>query len=295
MIALVGEQPIPNLLPIRYDKPAQVVLACTESTTEVSRRLEKVLRGGPQVHLLLVSPFGIPATRTELENFIIHRGWNPSQMVFNLTGGTKAMAFAAYSLAEERHCRFLYLESEEVESRIYRYRFDQGGTALLEGEEIIPGVISLDDYLKVHLGRYYTRGFSPTEGGKFEEIIYGVLQPVVDEIAPGIQHGGALDIDLVLRCANQVGIAEVKTGRISRTSEGIKQLNTGGRREFLGIYTKKLLIVDTAWDPTLSGLKDLAEASEIKVIELPGYGQTKDLSDQDRERLVREVRETLGG
>jgi len=293
MFAFVGEQPIPNLLPIRYDQPSEVVLAYTESTREVSKRLEQVLHGSPQVHLSEVPPFEILVIRQTLEKLIIGRGWKASQIVFNLTGGTKAMALAGYGLAEELGSRFLYVQSEEVESRVYRYRFENG-LALFEHEETIPGVITLDNYLKVHLGIYYCKSFSQTEGGKFEEIIYQILQPVVDEILSGIQHGGALDIDLVLRRANQVGIAEVKTGRTGRTSEGIKQLNTAGRREFLGIYAKKLLIVDMAWDHTLSGLKDLAEASEIKVIELPSYDKkTGKLSNQDEERLVREVRETF--
>jgi hypothetical protein len=243
MIALVGEQPIPNLLPIRYDKPAQVVLAYTESTREVSSRLEKVLRGGPQVHLLEVSPFEITATRKQLEEFIVRRGWKPYQVVFNLTGGTKAMAFAAYSLAAVWSSRFLYLQSEDVESRIYRYNF-RNGVPALESDETMPGVIAIDDYLKLHLGAYQTKGhFDPGAGGRFEEVIYNALKGAVDEIVQGVLYGGGPDIDLVVRCANQVGIVEAKTGGEARNAKGINQLNTVGRREFLGTYTKKLLIL----------------------------------------------------
>jgi hypothetical protein len=63
----------------------------------------------------------------------------------------------------------------------------------------------------------------------------------------------------------------------------------------LGTYTKKLLILGIVWDHTLSNLREMAQVSDIRVLELPSYGQSGDLSDLDRERLVREVRETLGG
>jgi hypothetical protein len=291
MICLVGEQPMPNLLPIRYYSPEQVLLVYTEGTEEVKKRLETVLRRGPEVYTLEVSPFDILDIRRTLDQFITGRGWHLSQIVFNLTGGTKAMAFAAYSLAQAWRSRFIYLESEEAESRVYRYSFNQDGIALLDRDEVIPGVISLDDYLKAHLGMYLVRSFSRTEGGKFEKAVYQVLEPVVDEIKPGIQHLGQIDIDLAFCYGNQVGIAEVKTGGAARSSEGIKQLNAAS--EFLDIYIKKLLIVDTMWDITLDPLRGWAEASEIKVIELPSYGQTGSLSDQDCERLRREVAEAL--
>jgi len=294
MICLVGEQPLPNLLPVRYEEPEHVVLAYTQSTREVSDRLEKVLRGEALVYPLEVLPFNIPAIRSALEEFIAGRGWKSAQLVFNLTGGTKAMAFAAYSLAEEWRSRFIYLESEESTSQLYRYRFDWDGTALSDGESIVPDVVGLDDYFKAHLGSYWQRPFPSGRGGEFERVVCQVLEQAVDELTHGIQAGGALDIDIALRCGNQVGIAEVKTGAAARRKTGLDQLNTAARREYLGIYTRKFLIVDTAWNHTLSNLRDLADVSEIKVIELSSYGQTGSLLDQDRERLVREVAETLG-
>jgi len=291
MISLVGEQPIPNLLPIRHDSPSQVVLAYTERVQNVSKRLEGLLRKSLQVYPLQVAPYEIQATKNTLEQFIMHQGWKPSQLVFNLTGGTKAMAFAAYRLAEEWRCPFIYVVSEETESRLYRYRFDEQGMALLEQEEVIPGVISLDDYLKVHLGIYNIIGFGPPPGGKFEEAVCKVLQPEVDEVIAGIRHGGVLEIDTVLRCANQVGVAQVKEGPISGAA--INHLNTAGRHDLLGTYIKKFLISGTVADHTKSPLREVAQVSEIKVIELPSYKQTGTLSYQDQQRLVREVAEAL--
>lgn len=295
MISLIGEQPLPNLLPIRYEQPKEVVLAYTKETEDVSKRLQKVLERHTLIHLLEVRPFNIEATGHLLRDFIIGRGWKPEQLVFNLTGGTKAMSIAAFKLAEIGRSQFLYLQSEGNKNLLYRYRFDQNGEIAPDGEDDIPGVISLDDYLRIHLGKYSLSPFPNNDGGRFEKIIFEALKKRVDEILHGVNYVGGFEIDIVLRCVNQVGIAEVKLDKKALDSHGIKQLNLAGRREFLGIYTKKLLIQNEIWGATYNGLKDLAKQSEITVIELPSYKKDGDLSSDDRQRLVKEVSAILGG
>lgn len=296
MVCLVGEQPLANLLPVRFDEPKQVVLAYTEKTQEVSTRLEKVLRAKASVCPVRVPPFDIPKIRSTLEDLIMGRDWKSAQIVFNLTGGTKAMGFAAYGLAAMWRTRFVYLEGEEPTGRLYRYHFSPDGVVSSDGKENIPCVISLDDYLKAHLSRYWHRDFSGDEGGEFEKCVYQALAEVLgaEAVDHGIQAGGALDIDVAFCYHNQLGIAEVKTGGKARSKNGLSQLNTAGRREYLGTYIRKFLIVDVAWDHTLSNLTDLAAVSGIRVIQLPSYGETGSLSDQDRNRLVREVSEAFG-
>lgn len=300
MISLIGEQPLPNLLPIRRDEPKDVVLAYTEGTrgTEnVKIRLEKLLRKSTRVHPLQVRPFDIRSTEALLRDFITNRGWKPEELVFNLTGGTKAMAIAAYELAETWHSRFLYLQSEATQNVLYRYCFDANGKAELEVEDVIPGVINLDDYLRIHLEQFTIEGFAKTEGGKFEEVIAKALERNVDEIVPGVkQYGGKVDVDLVLRCGNQVGLAEVKTGTQCNKADGMRHLNSAGQRQFLGTYAKKLLIQNMSWDPRqASDYRDLTKASDIKLIVLPSYQLDGDLSTDDRDRLIREVTTLLRG
>ena len=293
MICLVGEQPLPNLLPARYYEPEHVVLAYTQTTREVSARLERVLSRDMLVYPQEVPSYDIPATRHILEEYITGRGWKPAQVVFNLTGATKAMAFAAYSLASAWQSSFVYMEGEDAASKLYRYRFDLNGTVSLDGTpDYIPSVIELEDYFEAHLDSHWLGDFPTGEGGEFERVVYQTLKPAVDEIVHSVVIGGALEIDLAVRCGNQVGIAEVKKGKLVK--KAIDQLNTAGRREFLGIYTKKLLIVGKVPEDPLVSLKELAGGAEIEVIELPSYDTTGNLSGQDRERLVREVSETLG-
>jgi hypothetical protein len=284
MIALVGEQPIPNLLPVRHDKPNRVILVHTQRTRLVSQRLTSLL--GDAVVTLEVTPYDIMAIQQALKQFISERGWMATEVNFNLTGGTKPMAFAAYRLAEELSSSFMYLQSEGGKSLIYRYEFSEWRARLVREEEI-PSVLTIDDYLRAHLGDYEEGPLKQ----RFEKMVYDTLCPVLDEIKTSVKHGGALEVDLVLRCGNQVGVSEVKSGRKAQSRKGIDQLNTAAEQRYLGTYTRKFLIVDRLLG---SNNRALAEGHRIMVIELCSAA-TGSLSDEDRGRLITTIRKELGG
>ena len=88
---------------------------------------------------------------------------------------------------------------------------------------------------------------------------------IFDETACSICLSTSLEVDLVFRIDNQIGIAEVKTGRKALSKEGIDQLNTAAGREYLGTYTKKFLIIDREYE---QNNKILAKERNIHVIEL---------------------------
>ena len=147
MVALIGEQPVPNLLPIRHDQPSDVLLVWTTRTKQVAERLANLLKRDAAVFECEVDPYDITAIYQELHQKITTLGWPPAELVFNLTGGTKTMAFAAYQLALDKvGCQFLYLESEGGKSRLRQYGFENS-LATLERDEIIPAAIKLADYL----------------------------------------------------------------------------------------------------------------------------------------------------
>lgn len=290
MIALIGEQPIPNLLPIRHDRPSEVLLVWTSRTKQVGERFAKNLKQEVAVFCCEVEPYDISAIYQQLNGRINELGWLPADLVFNLTGGTKTMAFAAYQLAlDKMGCQFLYLESEGGKSRLRQYEFDNR-LAILKRDEIIPGVITIDDYLGAYLDAYaYHEVANP-----FESILFEALKEAVDEIVVAVKNpSGTLDVDLVVRIGNQVGIIEAKTGAKGRKKDGINQLNTAGGREYLGTYTKKFLIVDSSWE-RFTNLSDLANARNIVVIELPSHGEAKQLSEADRQRLIQIIKTNLG-
>ena len=83
------------------------------------------------------------------------RGWRGESLLFNLTGGTKPMAFAAYRLAEELGCDFVYLQSQGGRSLLYRYGYTPGSgyRPLLRADDPdleIGDVVTIDDYFSAH-------------------------------------------------------------------------------------------------------------------------------------------------
>ena len=292
-ISLIGEQPIPNLLPLRHQPPDVAVLVHTDRTESVAQRLEKLLAPKVTVHLLLTDPYEVGKIREDLKKFLAEKGWKREELEFNLTGGTKTMVLAAYELAREYGAPFLYLHSERKRSVLYRYKFE-AGEPRYEGEETLPGVITIDDYLRAHINAYEVTG----PRNPLEEEIGNALKGAVDEVKVGVTlsgASGALEVDLVVRKENQVGVIGAKTGGKARTKAGLDQLNAVCAREFLGTYTRKILVVDQQWDHTLTNLRDLAEAWSIKVIELPSFSQSGSLSDADKDRLRSEVITVLTG
>lgn len=295
MVSLIGEQPIPNLLPIRYQTPAEVVLVCTDRTEKAAGRLGELLPDGCAAIYCHVSAYDVQEITSALQCLIKEHDWGTADMVFNLTGGTKAMALAAYSVAVSHRVPFLYLQSEGKKTRLYRYEFGSGDVPRLSADELLSGLITIDDYVRAYAGSYRVTGFSVKEGGAFEQAVHEALAPpVVDEIIAGVKLAEALEIDLVVRCDNQVGIIEAKTGGQARKKGGIDQLNTAGGREYFGIYTCKMLVLDQAWGKDKSNLRSLAQARRIEVIELPSYSVSGQLSPGDTAQLRRVVCSQLG-
>lgn len=298
MIALIGEQPIPNLLPIRHLKPIEVLLVRTDRTKQVSERLEKVVKQEVGVHFCYVDPYDIAKIYIRLTEKIEELKWSSPEIILNLTGGTKLMAFAAYQLAVNQSLPFVYLESEKGQSRLRRYEF-KGDLPVTLTDEVISGMVTIQDYLTAHLSNFSQEGFSKdksgqlNEGGQFEKSLHDYLRPHVDEIVTGIRPYGSgveeIEIDLVVRCGNQVGIIEAKTDTV--TKRAIEQLALAGGRAYLGTYTAKFLVVGRRTRPEM---KNLAAAREITVIELPGYAEGRPLAKKEADLMVRTVHQKLG-
>lgn len=290
MLSLVGEQPLPNLLPAYFLKPEAVVLIHTERTKRVSGRLAKMLS---QATPLEVDPYDIleieQAIRTE-----IGKSQRPAtELVFNLTGGTKAMALAAYRLAEAMRAAFVYFQTEGRQSRLYQYGWNSDGQPELLQQADLPGLISIKDYVTAHTGTFQITGPSKQAGGHFEAAIASILRGVVDEVEVGVKFSGALDADLIIRSGNRIAMIEAKTGGRARSKEGIDQLNTIAGPEYFGTYTTKILIIDQEWDKTRSNLRKLAEARNITIVELPGYNTTGVIDAVEAQRLIDLVKAKL--
>ncbi len=300
LISLIGEQPVPNLLPIYHLKPEEVILVYTNFTQQVFKRLKRLLKPAISVNPpkeeenQSVDPYDIPRIVNSLFDFIKKNKWDSSELIFNLTGGTKPMGFAAFEVAKQLNCHFVYLQSQGSQSKLFFYKFDHDEVKSIKCE-IIPEAITLHDYLMSFLDGYTIKEeFESSKGWQFEKAVYQILEPKLDECFAGVKLAEAIDIDLVCRLGNQVAIVEVKQGEKARKKEGIDQLNTAGSREFLGTYTKKVLVIDRVWDHTRSNLRRLAEAHQITLIELPSFSASGIISEDEAKLAVEIIHRLLG-
>ncbi len=111
LVLLVGEQPASNLLPTRSLKPDKAVLVYTERTSHIARNLEELLRYTCTCLLCQVHPYEITEIAKQLGDFLEER-FPSSALTFNLTGGTKPMALAAFLLASQRRASLVYFQTE---------------------------------------------------------------------------------------------------------------------------------------------------------------------------------------
>jgi hypothetical protein len=152
LILLVGEQPLPNLLPTRHINPAMVVLVHTDRTKEIAKRLEGLLSA--KKRLCQVEPYDLLKIEQTLQGFLSKQiAASEYQLLFNLTGGTKPMSIASFQVASRHEAPFVYFQTEGGRSLLYHYRFDKGAVKL-EKQEEISQTIDLNTYLLAQVGGY---------------------------------------------------------------------------------------------------------------------------------------------
>ena len=291
MVALIGEQALPNLLPAYFLKPQEILLVYSQFTEATFQRLEPLLIDKQiGVHgLKCQEEYEIVSVAKQLETELSRLGF-ANEMGFNLTGGTKAMVLAAYTCARRRESEMLYLESGRGVSRLYRYQFSPEDDLLLIGQEEIPPILTIEQFLDAHLGKdlWQEKGYSKDIGGDFERAIGETLDGVVDFKA-GIHFLGdergrreQADLDLVIRVGNQFGVIEAKDQKNAKI-DALKQLHYLSR--LLGTYTSKL------WASSRAASADhqaVIEATRTTMIELPSFASGS-LSEADKAHLRERV------
>lgn len=103
LIQLIGEQTIPNILPVNRLKPQKVYNLCTDKTEHeglrINRWIANKFQGSirPQLRKLRGEDLYIATRRACEELLTQHAG---KRIIMNLTGGTKLMSLAMYQAAE---------------------------------------------------------------------------------------------------------------------------------------------------------------------------------------------------
>ena len=135
LVLLMGEQPAPNLLPSLYYQPQIAIIVHTERTYKFAKNLKKILEANMQCLLCDVEPYNIQKIRKRIAKFL-YENVSGYSLIFNLTGGTKPMAMAAFELAKNKDCPFVYFQTEGNRSLLYCYSFKDNNVVLDEEIEI---------------------------------------------------------------------------------------------------------------------------------------------------------------
>lgn len=294
LINLVGEQPLPNLMPVELESPGVVVLVHSDFTEQIAEKLDNLI--GVEVIRHCVDAYDIAETETYLRNLVAERRWPAGELLFNLTGGTKPMSLGAFRVALEMKSRALYVKTKD-RGAIYFYDFQHGSEPIEKTFlDTLPPVLTLPTFLRSFRGSQYLvrDDYAKTEPGRsFEQAVHKALAESVDEVMVGVKLDDVVDIDLVLRTGNAVALVECKIGQ-NGLKNAIDQLNTAGGQGYLGTYTRKIIVSNVSWKAT-TNLAALARARRIDVIELVDY-QACDpaLSEASSNHLRKEVERLLG-
>jgi hypothetical protein len=289
LLSLVGEQPIPNVLVPRALRPDICVWAHTTRTAPIAERLRRLLDPLPSA-LLELDPYDLAASEQRLTEWL-HSQPDPSAVVFNLTGGTKPMAWAAERIAAQHGLPFVYLQTEGRVVKLMRYQ-PQGNALALQARNL-PPLITVKDYVRAH-GLWEWRVKSG-QRSPFESLVERVLRPACDEAQPNLDFD-AFEVDFVIRRGNHVGVVECKSGRrkmVNQKRAGIDQLVIASDAKYLGAYTERFLITDGPLSPNLMAL---ADARQVHVVVLASAASShyRRLSRSDERALADTVQAHLG-
>jgi len=291
LVNLIGEQPIPNILPAMFLNPDKNIILYTAKTKCVANRITNILSNCENV-LISAYEFG------EITNKLNIITSSKDKYIFNITGGTKLMSLALFQFGVQNNSEIVYLQSEKNKNILYRFSIYQNDSLISKTEEITEA-INLDLYLRAHLNGYdISTDIDQTQFGiKYENAVAQVLRnnnfEVLQSVKP-IGEGDQLEIDIVFRLkgTNNVGIAEVKIGdaRMERPKKGIDQLSTAGSREYLGTYTKKFLITRRKINRRLY---KLAEAHNIIVIDRISANNKNVITEIAQKKLITTITKHL--
>lgn len=277
MVALVGEQPIPNVLPVSHFRPHRVALVCTQHTEWLADRIGEYLGEVATKPFCVTDPYLVDVIVADLQRYIQGQRWSDAELLFNLTGGTKAMAFAALEVARAfgQGAWAFYWQTGASDHVLHRFRFSDGRLRTEPPIHVAPS-LTIEDFLRLHVGRYRLEEFR----NDFERNVAAVLEGLGPDYEfwpnvrlSGIGHG--VEVDGILRLGSTFGVFEVKLR--AKKSDGLDQLRSVTEQRTLGTYTKRFLVTS---DPMHRNDMDLAEAYRVTVATLPS-GRQAQLSAED--------------
>ncbi len=281
LLTLLGEQPIPNLLPLwQFRQMDGVRFAASERTQPLAQSLAEFIRSDPQLRSLTVFPplilpaYDLPAARQRIGAAIAEIGRPPGELVINLTGGTKLMSLAAMQAAYGQATPLMYVSAEQNQVLFY----SSDGVEIRR--EPIRVSITVEQYLRAHgIEVSETQSFRPQGGADERPPREGDwLEQAIFEAASGSRQFDDVRRNLFIRRAsrsdyvtNELDIVVTRNGMLAVCScksgkveiKDLYELEALSSREKFGIYCGKVF---AAFSGTLpAAFKNRAAADHIRL------------------------------
>lgn len=124
-ITLLGSQPLPLYYVIKEYNPELVHLICTEQNKNIAQRIRQLLLPTVECQTYQVLAYSPKEVIQVCEE--IHYRYSKDEFLYNLTGGTKIMSFAAYSVAMKYNAQLIYTtqSNEMIDMRFFNSSFMQ--------------------------------------------------------------------------------------------------------------------------------------------------------------------------
>jgi hypothetical protein len=258
LLSLIGEQPIPNLLPLwQFPEYSATQFAATRTTLPMAHTLAAAVRRDAQLKKvdvlepLLLEAYDIAQARDVLTAALVTHRAQGREVCLNLTGGTKLMSLAALQAAFGSGIRLLYISSEQ--NQVIMLASDGSERA----RQPIQVRISAEQYLAAHGLEVEPAGRRPSElkdGSWLEEIVArrALESGSFDDVRRNVfirKHSerGLVEneLDVVVTRNGRLAVCSCKSGR-KITKEQLYELTSLSRREAAGIYCGKVLVTDLA-------------------------------------------------
>jgi len=281
-LTLVGEQPMPILMPLwQLPEITDLQLVATLETEDVAKRLEGIVKSddalkGIRVHdRLIVSAYNLADTQKKVSQAIYN---NQNQRVLvNLTSGTKIMSLGCVQAAQSLDAQLVYVSTQTRELLFFHY------VSKKEWTEKIDIAINCFQYFNAHgfdasLNPNFKSPFAPImppkEGDQLENTIYQLCQEseLFDDVQKDLyvrkrlpdQAGAINELDIVVTHNGSLAICSCKSGKLF--NDPLYELSSLASRELAGIYCKKFLITSHKEEEIPAGIKDRAMGFGIQII-----------------------------
>lgn len=289
-LALVGEQPMPILMPL-WQLPGitDLQFIATKTTKAIANRLEGIVKSdnalkGIRFHEhLLVDAYQMTDTLQKVSQAIYANQYQ--RVLINITSGTKIMSLACLQAAQAYDCQLLYLSTQTRDLLFFHPASKKEWTEKAE--------ISIDcrQYFNAHgfdasLNPNFKSAIAPVmppkEGDELENHLFELCKKseLFDDVQKNLyvrnrtpnQPGVINELDIVVTHNGTLAICSCKSGKL--VNDPLYELSSLASRELAGIYCKKFLVTSHPENAVPQGIKDRAAGFGVQIISAESLEQS---------------------